>query len=290
MVKDKDRGGKHSNKLEDDVVIKPRASRLDPKIFDPVILCPVGPLTALMARTHGAKKKWMPFEPARVYTINLKGRRVSLVGPAMGAPAATFVLERLIAAGAKRVIMLGLCGSIRREVKIGHLVVPMGAGIEEGVSRHYVSNTKKAYPGGGALEAVREAVKNSGKSFHQGPVWTIDAVFRETKKKVLQYGERGILAVEMEASALFTVAAYREIELAALLVVSDELFDLRWRTGFTRPRFLSACRVACRIALDAALRLGGGPGRAILESEKSEPGSGTGAAPEPDAEPEDDEQ
>jgi purine-nucleoside phosphorylase len=217
-------------------------------------------LTAMMARTHNASRKFMPFDPARVYTISTKGRKASLVGPCMGAPAAGYVLERLIANGARRVVMLGLCGSINREARIGSLVVPIGSRIEEGVSGHYTTGDRRSFPGKRALEAVRAAADDSGRSYHLGPVWTTDAVFRETKAKVKEYGERGLLAVDMEASALFTIAMYRGIELAALLVVSDELFDLTWRTGFTRPRFIATLRHACHIALDAAFRMGP-PGR-----------------------------
>lgn len=255
MEEEKETAPSRAVRRDDEAVVQPRANRLDPQLYDPVILCPVGPLAVMMARMFKAGKKVLPFEPARAYTIKDQGRRASLVGPCMGSAASAYVLERLIAHGIRNVIMLGLCGSINREARIGSLVAPVGARIEEGVSGHYISGDRRAFPGKMALTAVRTTLENSGRSYHLGPIWTTDAVFRETKAKVMAYGERGLLAVEMEASALFTVAAYRGIELAALLVVSDELFDLRWRMGFTRPRFLTACRHACRMALEAAFRL-----------------------------------
>ncbi|HUT51750.1 MAG TPA: nucleoside phosphorylase [bacterium] len=268
MAEEQNKNVSRAVKREDEVVVEPRALRIDPRIYDPVILCPVGPLTTMMARMHKASKKFMPFEPARVYTISSKGRKASLVGPCMGAPAAGYVLERLIANGARHVVMLGLCGSINREARIGSLVAPMGARIEEGVSGHYITGDRRSFPGKQALAAVREAVEGSGRSYHLGPVWTTDAVFRETKAKVAGFGEKGLLAVEMEASALFTIAMYRGIELAALLVVSDELFDLTWRTGFTRPRFITALRHACHIALDAAFRMAAGAREAVAAVEE----------------------
>jgi len=245
---------KHTH--DDDVVVEPRSSKLDPKVHDPVIFCPVGVMVELTARIYNGKKAIRRVEPAKVYTIRHQGKKMSLVGPAMGAPASVYVLERLIASGVKNIIMIGLCGSIDKGLKIGDVFVPSAALIEEGTSPHYNDNkTKKAAPSERALLAACDALQSSGKGYHTGPVWTIDGIFRETKKKVLNYNQRGLLAVEMEASALFTVAEYRGIDLASILVVSDELFDLRWKTGFTRPKFISACRHVAKIALTAAANL-----------------------------------
>ena len=63
--------------------------------------------------------------------------------------------------------------------------------------------------------------------------------------------------------------------MGALLVVSDELFDLRWKHGFTRPRFLNACRYACRLAVKAALLLSGeeGPEAKVPQEEEVEEGT-----------------
>jgi purine-nucleoside phosphorylase len=54
----------------------------------------------------------------------------------------------------------------------------------------------------------------------------------------------------MEMSALFHVAEYRKVRLAGLLVVSDELFTLKWRPGFRKSRFKQACRLASETLLD----------------------------------------
>jgi purine-nucleoside phosphorylase len=87
-------------------------------------------------------------------------------------------------------------------------------------------------------------------TFHEGKIWTTDAPYRETEDKVISYSQEGVLAVEMEMSALFRVALYRGVELAGLLVVSDELGSLSWKRGFDRPEFKKA-RV---MAVDAVLR------------------------------------
>jgi len=85
---------------------------------------------------------------------------------------------------------------------------------------------------------------------HLGPVWTTDAPLRETVAKVHTYGKEGLLAVEMEMSALFHVAVYRKVRLVGLLVVSDELFTMKWRPGFRSTRFKRSCRRATEALLD----------------------------------------
>ena len=100
----------------------------------------------------------------------------------------------------------------------------------------------------------------AGLAFQLGRVWTTDAIYRETKAKVLAYGSQGMLAVEMEMSALFTVARYRGVALAGLLVVSDELFTLTWRHGLRDDHFRRRRQQAVTAALDT-----------LVEYEKSVP-------------------
>ena len=102
---------------------------------------------------------------------------------------------------------------------------------------------------------LERALKDRGLSFSKGEVWTTDAPYRETLEKVRSYQARGILAVEMEFSALMTVALYRAAAMTGLLVVSDELFDLRWRPGFSNPLLKKASRAAGEVLLRLAASL-----------------------------------
>jgi purine-nucleoside phosphorylase len=94
---------------------------------------------------------------------------------------------------------------------------------------------------------VAEACAAEGVSARPGTVWTTDAVFRETRAEVTRHQRDGVLAVEMECSALFTVGGFRGIDVAALLVVSDDLSSLTWRPGFKDPRFIRGREVACSV-------------------------------------------
>jgi Purine-nucleoside phosphorylase len=82
-----------------------------------------------------------------------------------------------------------------------------------------------------------------------GKVWTTDAVFRETPQKIKKAQQRKAIAVEMELSAFFKVGAFYGVDVGALLVVSDELFDREWNPGYGNQNFKETFVQALDIAL-----------------------------------------
>ncbi len=180
--------------------------------------------------------------------------RVSLIGPFLGAPQAVMGMEKIIALGAKRIWVMGWCGSLSPELQIGDLFIPTTAISEEGTSQHYPIRDKCATDT--ELNALLErSLLTSGYSFKKGTVWTTDAPYRETPEKVNRYQKKGALAVEMEMSALMTVGIFRQIQLAALLVVSDELFTLTWNSGFSEPEFKKSTKQAGELLIDLVASL-----------------------------------
>jgi uridine phosphorylase len=179
----------------------------------------------------------------------VKGGSISLCGPFLGAPQAVMGLEKLIALGAERVWVYGWCGSLQPDLKIGDLVLPSAAISEEGTSRHYPIGDRPVTTDEGLTRKIEAALKQDGYAFQKGTVWTTDAPYRETPDKVNAYKEQGVLAVEMEMSALMTLAVFRSVRLTGLLLVSDELFDLKWHTGFNDPKFKDISRRAAELLL-----------------------------------------
>ena len=167
------------------------------------------------------------------------------------------LLERLIALGVRNVLAAGWCGSLQTHVRIGDLVLPASAVCEEGTSAHYPL-AEGVVPGASKqlAEPLKRALEAKGARIHEGSVWTTDAPFRETVEKVLHHQQLGTLAVEMEASALFTLAAYRGICLAGAMVVSDDLSSLKWVHGFRDPGFKAAREILVSGTLDAAISIG----------------------------------
>lgn len=175
---------------------------------------------------------------SRIYVGNGGRAGVSLAGPLIGAPYAAMVLEALIAGGARKIIFFGWCGAVSHSVKIGDVIVPSAAMIDEGTSIHYCpDNGVIATPSVYLRQQTRSMFKKKGLDFHDGVVWTTDAVYRETPEKIERFQRRDVLAVEMETSALFSVGRFRRIDVGAVLVVSDELSTFSWKPGFRNAHF-----------------------------------------------------
>jgi len=169
--------------------------------------------------------------------LHIRDDGVFLSGPFMGAPYAVMILETLAAWGAKQVIFLGWCGAISATVSIGDILVPTLAWIDEGTSQAYSPNPI-ASPSDVMTCGIKSALRSSALPFHEGAIWTTDAIFRETPDKVTHFQNKGALAVEMELSALFTVSAFLGVAFSAILVVSDDLSSLTWKPGFKDKRFM----------------------------------------------------
>ena len=156
-------------------------------------------------------------------------------------------MEKLIALGANRIWVLGWCGSLQSQLKIGDLLVPTSALSEEGTSPHYPIGGIPPVAAEELNGMIENALNKNGRAFSKGGVWTTDAPYRETPEKVEFYQKRGLLAVEMEMSALMTLALYRGVKFGGLLVVSDELFNLKWHTGLSNPKLKRSSRYAGKL-------------------------------------------
>jgi uridine phosphorylase len=179
------------------------------------------------------------------------GKGITVAGPALGAPYAVMVLERLIALGAKVVLALGWCGSLQGLVKVGSLVIPTAAVSGDGTSPHYLPGSLQPSPHPRLCQLLQDLAESGEIPWHAGPIWTTDAFYRETVEQVSRHQAQGILGVDLELAALFAVGQFRQVAVAGLLVVSDELADLTWRPGFRTPAFRQGRREATRVVLEA---------------------------------------
>lgn len=188
------------------------------------------------------------------YVRGLAGRTpIGVSRTTMGAPSAVVSLEEAVALGMRRIVVFGACGSLRRDLPIGTVVLPTRAYSEEGTSRHY-GGSRWSRPDPHLVRALRTACERRGVPFVEGATWTTDAPYRESRAKVRSLGRRGVVGVEMEASALFRVARVRGVRIASLFVVSDELDGPEWNAGFRDPRFRAAKESAAEAVIHALRR------------------------------------
>ncbi|MDY6830845.1 MAG: nucleoside phosphorylase [Thermodesulfobacteriota bacterium] len=224
----------------------------------------VGPLAVLVANQGDlrslcdhlglAGRNGASFFMSRLYADPaVPGRRpFCLTGPVLGAAYAALLAETLIASGAGTLIFWGWAGAIADTLFTGDVLVPSAALADDGVTAAYLSDSAAgisdvpvAEPAPEATKAVTTALEQEGIPFSSAPVWTTGAVFRETPARVGRFRKMGAQAVEMETSALFSVARFRNVNAAALLAVSDELFSGTWKPGFFDPRFLETRKQLC---------------------------------------------
>lgn len=166
-------------------------------------------------------------------------------GFGVGAPAAALILEQLITLGATRFVTVGTAAALSPDLLPGTLVVCREALRDEGVSRHYLPPTASIRPSSSLTDHLVRTIRTIRTPARSGPTWTTDAPYRETEAEVANYGALGVLTADMEAAAVFAVAAYRAVHAAAVFAVADTLVN-------RRPHDTQATQGALRAALPAA--------------------------------------
>jgi len=241
----------------DDAIIFPKKGKHSPQ------LGPVGviagtetDLTLLCRLLDFDKTQSQKLFTSRLYVSGQPNADFSLSGPLIGAPYAAMVLETLIAWGVRKILFLGWCGSISTKAKIGDIIVPTSAIIDEGTSGHYKEDDQRmSFPSEAMVARLRAVLDQKSLKYHHGRVWSTDAIYRETRDKVEHYQRQDVIGVEMEISALFTVAQFRKVDMGAMVVVSDELAAFKWRPGFKMNEFKHGRQAACKVIRDICRKI-----------------------------------
>lgn len=210
-----------------------------------VLVFSSGDFRAFHRIIEGQVKGWN-----RWLSVGAAGRKsISLARSPIGAPAATITMEEMAALGCRTFLSFGACGSLLPDLRIGDVVLPTFAFSDEGTSRHY-GKTSQLRPDAGLVRAIAVAAEKRAIPIRSGGTWTTDAVYRESRTRARDLVRHGVVAVEMEAAALWAVSRHRHLRTASLLVVSDELGGKEWNAGFDDPRFLEGKRRARRLLMD----------------------------------------
>lgn len=172
------------------------------------LLDPDGDLVRHLRRTgHARSFEGWPCYHTELDVFTLAGRQVGIVGRAVGASFAVLVAEELFASGCRLLISLTSAGQIVAAGPPPYFIIIDRALRDEGTSYHYAAPSEYANACPRLLEAATEAVKHDGPRTISGASWTTDAPFRETSQAIQAAAGKGILAVEMEAAALYAFAA-----------------------------------------------------------------------------------
>jgi len=179
-----------------------------------------------IARRLRRLKQSQPFEPWPCYhtnldTFTLAGETAGILPCAVGAPFAVLVAEELFATGCRLLVSLTSAGQITPVRAPPYFVVIDRALRDEGTSYHYAAPAEFSEAPSQLVTAAADALARRGLPAVVGSSWTTDAPFRETADAIASARAKGILAVEMEAAALYTFAQARRARVLCLAHVTN---------------------------------------------------------------------
>lgn len=169
------------------------------------------------------------------YTGTLDGAQVSVCSTGIGAPSAAIALEELAAIGADTFVRVGRSGGLQPDLPVGSIVIATGAVRDEGTSRAYLPLEFPAVADLEIVNALLEAARALGVPHRYGVIESKDAFYAEVRPEQmpiaeelaarwLAYRRAGVLASEMEAAALFTIATWKRVRAGCVVQVSDNQF------------------------------------------------------------------
>jgi uridine phosphorylase len=163
-----------------------------------------------------------------IYEMEYMGKKVHLSLGYVGAAGSAAFLDELIALGFNKFIVCGAAGVLRKDIAVGHLVIPVSAVRDEGVSYHYLAPSREVECNLEGVARIEEDFKKNKIAYIKAKTWTTDAFYRETEKKVELRKSEGCVTVEMEAAAFFAVAKFRDVKLGQILYGDDDLSGVDW--------------------------------------------------------------
>jgi purine-nucleoside phosphorylase len=159
------------------------------------------------------------------FTGTWKGNRVTIHGSGMGMPSLSIYANELLRDyGAKTLIRIGSCGAMQRHIGLRDVILAMTASTLSTPSRGIFRELNFAPCADyGLLQAAYRAAEGKGSPIHVGGIYSSDVFYDERPDLNEQMERHGILAVEMEAAVLYTLAARHGARALAVLTVSDHL-------------------------------------------------------------------
>lgn len=175
-----------------------------------------------IAETHDVDGIWP------VYEVTYKGRRFGFYKGRLGAPACVGSFEDIWPMGMKRIILLGNCGVLDKEIQDCGIIIPNAAIRDEGTSYHYAPAADTIPVNQRYREEFKAVCQEHGYPYVEGTTWTTDAFYRETRDKMARRKAQGAICVEMECAAMAAFAEFRGLEFFQFFYAGDNLDHSTW--------------------------------------------------------------
>lgn len=163
-----------------------------------------------------------------IYKINYDGKEIALFISRVGAAACVVQYEEVFAMGLEKLVVFGTCGVLDKSIDDLAIIVPNLAIRDEGTSYHYLKSSREVTINPKYQEEFLKLLKEHNYSYIIGKVWTTDAPYRETRKKVLDRKNEGCVCVDMECSAISAMAKFRNKEVFQFFYAADNLDSAKW--------------------------------------------------------------
>lgn len=191
-----------------------------------------------------------------IYEVIYNGKRFGFYKGRLGAPACVGAFEEVIAMGAKRIILLGNCGVLDKNIRDCGIIIPTRAIRDEGTSYHYAPAADYIDVNRKYISEFKSVCDQFGYPYVESTTWTTDAFFRETPQKIKTRKKMGAICVEMECAAMQAMCDFRCVEFFQFLYAGDNLDHSNWdprslsgtsRLDDKQKIALLAFELACRI-------------------------------------------
>ena len=163
-----------------------------------------------------------------IYEYNISKEKICITMPFSTAPGAAGTIEELHAMGCNKFIICGGAGSVKKDSKVGEIIVPVAAVRDEGTSYHYIEPSREVECHKATADFIISGLERLGIPYTVGKTWTTDAMYRETPEMIELRRKEGCITVEMETAAFFAVSKYYDIPLAQLLYAGDDVSGEKW--------------------------------------------------------------
>ena len=177
----------------------------------------------LLARGQARANEYWACYHTRMYDFECEDMTLGIVGYAVGAPFAVLVAEQLFASGCELLINITSSGQIVSREKPPFFILVEKALRDEGTSYHYVPPSDFSEIDDGLLRRLDGAFTELPEPVYRGATWTTDAPFRETEQAIAQAKHLDILAVEMEAAALYAFSRARSRPVICFAHVTNQM-------------------------------------------------------------------
>ncbi|GGL51587.1 nucleoside phosphorylase [Halocalculus aciditolerans] len=161
----------------------------------------------------------------KVVNATYDGVDLTICSTGIGCPSAAIAVEELSKVGVETFVRVGTIGALQSEIEVGDMIVATGAAKEEGTSKRYESPVIPAVPDYGVLTSLVDAAEANDEDVHVGPIVSDDAFYNESEDFVDAWNDAGLLAVEMEAATVFSLARRKGLRAGAICTVDGNLVE-----------------------------------------------------------------